>query len=47
MEQPVHFHSSLKTSGMLIAQVPGVRMGGSGVEPLQIMTQISYLDFVP
>lgn len=47
MEHPARFHSSLKRSGMLIAQVPGDRTDGSGVEPRQIMTQISYLDIVP
>lgn len=46
MEQPVYFHSSLKTSGMRIAQKMAHRMDGSGVEPLQILTQISYLDIV-
>lgn len=46
MEQLVYFHSSLKTSGMRIAQKMDHRTDGSGVEPLQIMTQISYLDIV-
>lgn len=45
-EQPVHSHSSLKTSGMRIAQVLGDQMDGSGVEPLQITTWTSCLDIV-
>lgn len=46
MERPVYFHSSLKKSGMRIAQKMDHHMDGSGVEPLLIMTQISYLDIV-
>lgn len=46
MGQPVHFHSSLKTSGMQTARALGDQMDGSGVEPPQIMTQTSYLDIV-
>lgn len=46
MEQRVYFHSSLRTSGMQTAQVLGGQMDGSGVEPLEIMMRISYLDIV-